>query len=229
MSAPSATSAIMASNPRQSAAQPIRSPAYPLIRSARLEDIDAILVLHQEAFADKFGGAFGANDIARGCAALATAWRRQGEPALRGMLVAEWEQEIIGTTTLRTREMAYDDGGMTEQAFQQVLGLWSATRSIFALSLLSHRIRRDEGFITDVAVQSAWRRRGIARLLLVHAESAARLRQKRYLGLYVAASNPGAIALYESSGFARAWIRRSWLARLFFGQREWLYMRKGLV
>jgi ribosomal protein S18 acetylase RimI-like enzyme len=192
-------------------------------------DVNAILALHREAFADKFGSAFGANGLMRGSKALAEAWNRQGSRALRGMFVAEWQRHIIGTATLRTWAMGEDDSAATEFAFQQVLGLWGATRSIFVLSLLSHRIARREGFITDVAVLPAFRRRGVARIVLGYAEEEARRLQKHYLGLYVSSANTGAIALYQCEGFYQAAVRRSWLTRLFLGQRVWIYMRKNLI
>lgn len=199
------------------------------IRPARVEDIHRILLLHKEAFADKFGGAFGANGAARGMVALAVAWQHQGLQALQGMFVAEWQQRVVGTITLRTWEMADNDPGATERAFQQVLGLWGATRSIFALSLLSHRVSRHEGFITDVAVLANFRRQGIGSALLTRIEDEGRLRHRHYLGLYVSSSNTAAINLYRNAGFYRSHTRRSWLTRLFFGQREWIYMRKDLL
>jgi ribosomal protein S18 acetylase RimI-like enzyme len=210
--------------PERSSIQPALT-----IRPANAQDINTVLTLHQEAFADKFGSAFGARGLERGKAALARAWTRQGNRALRGMFVAEWQQQVIGTATLRTWEMGDDDGAITESAFQQELGLWGATRSIFVLSLLSHRITQHEGFITDVAVLAPFRRCGVASALLSRLEETARLQHKRYLGLYVSRNNQDAIALYQRTGFCQSHIRRSWMTRLCFGQREWLYMRKDLL
>lgn len=198
------------------------------VRPAVLDDINPILDLHCEAFADKFGGAFGTKGMARGVAAMSIAWRRQGIAALRGMLVAEWQGQVIGTTMLRTCEMGQDQTGTVELAFQQTLGLWGATRSIFALSLLSHPIGRGEGFITDVAVLKPFRRRGVAHALLLAAEQQARVQYKNYLGLYVSSQNHGAQRLYEQMNFRRVYVRRSWMTRLIFGQRDWVYMRKPL-
>src|SRR6476661_4264390 len=72
------------------------------IRPARMSDIYPMLSLHREAFADKFGAAFGTRGMARGIEAMAEAWRRQGSAALRGMLVAYADDQVVGTTTLRT-------------------------------------------------------------------------------------------------------------------------------
>lgn len=208
--------------------------SYPLlatlrIRPASLQDINAILVLHSEAFADKFGSAFGSNGTNRGIIALSTAWQRQGERALRGMFLAELHEEIVGTSTLRTWETRCEDNATTELAFHQVLGLWGAIRSTFALSLLNHTIDRNEGFVTDVAVHSCCRRRGIASGLLRHIEQEAQQQRKRFLGLYVSSNNTGARALYQRLGFYNVRIRSSWLTRLIFGQGKWVYMRKDII
>ncbi|MFO7170122.1 MAG: GNAT family N-acetyltransferase [Chloroflexota bacterium] len=199
------------------------------IRPARMDDIYPILRLHREAFADKFGAAFGANGAARGIEAMAEAWRRQGISALRGMIVAVADGEVIGTISLRTWEMGNDSSGAAELAFHQVLGIWGALRSIFALSLLDHQIERGEGYITDVAVHGRYRRRGVARALLARAEEDARLRNKRYLGLYVSAANSAARRLYTRAGFAERQVRRSWLAGWVLRQHKWIYMRKDLT
>jgi len=199
------------------------------IRPAQMSDIYSILGLHREAFADKFGAAFGSKGMARGVEAMAEAWRRQGNSALRGMLVAEADGQLIGTITLRTWEMGSDNTGAAEIAFQQVLGVWGAIRSIFALSLLDHQIDRAEGYITDVAVLAAYRRRGVAQALLARAEEEARIRRKRYLGLYVSATNSGAQQLYWRAGFVERRIRRSLLAAWVLHQHAWIFMRKDLI
>jgi ribosomal protein S18 acetylase RimI-like enzyme len=198
------------------------------IRPARMDDIYPILGLHREAFADKFGAAFGARGAARGIEAMAEAWRRQGMSALRGMLVAYADGHVIGTITLRTWEMGSDNTGAAEMAFHQVLGPWGALRSIFALSLLDHPIDRNEGYITDVAVLGPYRRRGVAQALLARTEEDARLRRKRFLGLYVSAANQAARRLYQRASFVESRTRYSLLAGWLLHQHKWIYMRKDI-
>lgn len=198
------------------------------VRPARMEDIYPILGLHSEAFADKFGVAFGVQGTKLGIEAMAEAWRRQGSAALRGMLVAVVGDDVVGTTTLRTWEMGMDDSATAEMAFQRVLGVWGAFRSIFALSLLDHQIAREEGYVTDVAVHSDYRRRGVARALLARAEEDARNRRKRMLTLYVAASNSGARSLYRQLGFVDVRTRHSFMTALLLKRWGWVFMRKLL-
>ncbi len=200
------------------------------VRTAHVNDIAEVLALHRFAFADKFGSAFGAGQAAldRGVAALALAWSHKGGRMLRGMLVAERDGVVVGTLTLRTWEMGDGESETIEYAFQQVLGLWGTMRSLFVLSLLTHRVGRFEGYITDVAVHQQYRRQGVAQALLAVAERTARQQRRHYLGLYVSNSNTGAHRLYEQAGFHVARVQKSWMTRLLFGQRNWLYMRKNL-
>ena len=61
----------------------------------------------------------------------------------------------------------------------------------------------DEGYITNIAVESAYRRQGIARELLQVFERFARGNNLAFLTLEVRASNAPAIALYTKLGFAQ--------------------------
>src|SRR5437870_5439053 len=70
---------------------------------------------------------------------------------------------------------------------------------------------------------------GVAQALLFRAEEDARLRRKRFLGLYVSAANYGARQLYLRTGFVEHRKRRSLLAGWLLHQRIWLYMRKDVV
>lgn len=199
-----------------------------IIRAAQLDDIYNILSLHREAFSDKFGAAFGLRGSDLGVEAMAEAWRRQGVLALRGMLVAVLDQHIVGTISMRTSDSIGDNNGAAEHAFHQVLGHWRALRSIMVLSILDHHIDQAEAYITDVAVLHAFRRRGIAHSMLERVEQEARNHGKRYLGLYVSASNSTARRLYELHGFYQQRSRYSFLSACMLREPKWFYMRKDL-
>ncbi len=80
-----------------------------------------------------------------------------------------------------------------------------------------------------MAVLGPYRRRGVARALLARAEDEARIRRKRYLGLYVSGSNQAAQQLYLRAGFFNHHVRRSLWAGLILHQRTWVFMRKDLI
>lgn len=195
-----------------------------VLRPACLSDIEPMLALQAEAFADKFVAAFGRRGIERGVAALIRTHQLQGASSLQGMHVAVYAERVVGTITMRTSEMHIDDGGAVEQAFLRELGTWGTIRAMHALSQLDHRIDRDEGYITDVAVVADLRRRGIAQAMMHSIIALARDNGKRRLGLYVSASNTSALALYHQLAFREQQVRRSWWNALFLGERRWLYM-----
>ncbi len=62
----------------------------------------------------------------------------------------------------------------------------------------------DEGYIGNVAVRPAFRRRGIADALLHALETLGRERELSFLTLEVRAGNTPAIALYEKNDYVRA-------------------------
>lgn len=208
---------------------PASPPVSPLIRPATLDDVETIVDLHGEAFAAKFGRAFGAAFSRQGAAALAMTWRRQGAAALSGMSVAVLDERIVGTISLRTAHQPLLPEGVAEQVFYQLLGPWRGLRALFALSLLDHRIGRGEGYISDVAVAADYRGRGIGALLLDHVEVLARQRRLQQLSLYVAARNRTAVQLYTRCRFQRKRLRRSLTTWFFYREYGWWFMTKDLV
>ena len=70
-----------------------------------------------------------------------------------------------------------------------------------------------EGEILTLGVAPAWRRRGVARVLLQDLVKRARAGGARRVLLEVAADNTAALALYGSFGFARQGIRRNYYRR----------------
>lgn len=194
------------------------------IRPAHMDDVEPMLALQAQAFNDKFTAAFGRKGAERDMAALIRTHRLGGATTLQGMHVALLGERIVGTITMRTTDMCVDDGTAMEQAFLRELGTWGTMRAMHALSQLDHRIGRDEGYLTDVAVVEDLRRCGIAQAMLRYTMQLARVAGKRRLGLYVSASNHKAIALYEQLEFEKQRVQRSWWSAFLLGERRWIYM-----
>ena len=71
-------------------------------------------------------------------------------------------------------------------------------------------VAADEGYITNVAVDPACRRQGVANQLLQVFDSFARGNHLAFLTLEVRPSNAAAIALYQGFGFTEAGRRRNY-------------------
>ena len=67
----------------------------------------------------------------------------------------------------------------------------------------------DEGYITNVAVASKFRRCGIAQNLLKKIIAFAQSQRLSFISLEVRASNAAAISLYEKFGFEKVGLRRN--------------------
>jgi len=70
-------------------------------------------------------------------------------------------------------------------------------------ALVNYRQGSRRGRLYTISVGREFQRRGIARQLMAAAEASARRRGCRFMRLEVRADDAGAIALYESSGYAR--------------------------
>ena len=86
----------------------------------------------------------------------------------------------------------------------------TAMRGQTVLGYLGMHHILDEGHITNLAVDPACRRQGVARILLTALIAHARERNFVFLTLEVRASNQAAIALYGGLGFTRAGLRKGY-------------------
>jgi len=68
----------------------------------------------------------------------------------------------------------------------------------------------DEGYIGDVAVAAAYRRRGIADLLLQRLKQEGESRNLSFITLEVRESNAPAIALYEKNGYRKVSVMKDY-------------------
>ncbi len=200
------------------------------VRLATAEDDPAISALVVDGFLDKFRPIFGS----------------RVDRALR--IMERWvtlEHASGGVTSLVTEgysssEIAGSVGVRTSPSHEDILarGLWRALnrnlglpRTLWATTLLSYpRYSYDasEAYVERLVVSPAFRRRGIAKLLLAAAEDLARESGKETVGLHVSGNNLAALRLYEAEGYKQVGCQRSLLTSYLLGIREWLYLRKGL-
>jgi tRNA threonylcarbamoyladenosine biosynthesis protein TsaB len=86
----------------------------------------------------------------------------------------------------------------------------------------------DEAEILTICTRPAFRQKGHAKLLMQHMESLLRKDGVKSLFIEVAVSNPAALALYASSGFKEAGLRKNYYERSDGTREDALIMRKGL-
>ena len=200
------------------------------VRLATAEDDPAISALVVDGFLDKFRPIFGA----------------RMDQALR--IMERWvvlEHASGGVTSLVTEgysssEIVGSVGVRTSPSREDVLarGLWRALnrnlglpRTLWATTLLSYpRYSYDasEAYVERLVVSPAFRRRGIARLLLAAAEDLARKSGKETVGLHVSGNNLPALRLYENEGYEEIHRQRSYMTGYFLNIRDWLYLKKEL-
>ncbi len=82
----------------------------------------------------------------------------------------------------------------------------------------------DEGHIMNIAVESNYRRRGIARQIMDEMIRIGEERGIRSFTLEVRESNIGAIALYEKRGFTLAGVRKKYYGGKEDARIYWLYL-----
>lgn len=86
----------------------------------------------------------------------------------------------------------------------------------------------DEATLLNVVTHPDWRRRGIARELLLYALEALRQQGTCVIFLEVRVSNAGAIALYRQLGFVECGLRRGYYPAAD-GREDALVMQRSLV
>ena len=86
----------------------------------------------------------------------------------------------------------------------------TAMRGQTVLGYLGMHHILDEGHITNLAVGPAYRREGVARMLLLELIAYARERNFAFLTLEVRASNQAAATLYSGLGFVQAGLRKGY-------------------
>ena len=118
--------------------------------------------------------------------------------------------EAIATLERRCFADPWSEDGIREELDNPCAAFLVATEGDCVVGYVGCHHIAGEGYITNVAVDPACRRRGIARALLTHALDA--WSDLSRVTLEVRVSNAAAIALYEGLGFTRDGIRPKFYA-----------------
>jgi ribosomal protein S18 acetylase RimI-like enzyme len=201
------------------------------MRLATLADVNRIVAIHADAFHDTFVAAFGRKQYHVGLCVMADVWRRQGAIGLQGMWVAEIDGYVVGTITMRARGGAHwlPAHIPVEWLFIKALGVVRGLYALNALSFIEHNITTNELYITDVAVDQRFLRRGVGRAMLTHALAYAERQQLGLVSLYVGAANQPAIALYQGIGFYVTNTHHSLMGWCLLRQLRWLLLRRTVA
>lgn len=200
------------------------------MRQATLADVDRIVAIHADAFHRTFVAAFGRTQYRVGLRVMADVWRRQGAMGLQGMWVAEVDGYVVGTVTMRSRSAYWLPPNIpVEWLFIRALGVVRGLYALNALSFIEHHITNNELYVTDVAVDQSYQRRGVGRAMLTHAIAYAERHQLGVVSLYVDAANHPALALYQGLGFYVAHTHHSFMGWFLLHQMRWLFLRRTIV
>lgn len=183
-----------------------------MVRPAVRDDLDGLAALATEAFAAKYGPAFGP-DARAGVRALVGA--ALGHPDMR-ILVAHLDGRLAGVVQLVLGPGPAD--AAVQRALVEAVGAARTARASLVLGLLRPpRVSAERAYLDSLAVAPWARRRGVARALVQECGHHAREARKGAVVLLVTADNAPALALYADMGFRTIARKRWWLARIAFG------------
>lgn len=200
------------------------------VRAAQPEDDSGIAALVVDGFVDKFRPIFGRR-MDRSVKIMERWVRLEHRVGgVRSLVVEDRAtSEIAGAVGVRTEPS--DDEALARglwEALRHNLGFLRASWSATLLSYPRYTAQPYEAYVERLVVAPAYRRQGMARVLLGEAEAFARETGKETIGLHVSGSNLPALRLYEDEGYKEVDRQRSWLTSRFLGIRDWIYLRKVL-
>ena len=197
-----------------------------VVRLATVEDMPRVGEVLVEGFSHKFGVVFGQR-IDRAPGVIAQIERLRFERGLCTLFVAQMDGRVVGVLDLSGRRERLSDLWGQLQVMLRGVGPLYTLRATVGLALLHEETVENTAYVSDVAVATDFRGRGIGWRLLESAEGWAQAHGKGSLSLHVVASNR-ARHLYERFGFRLEKRIEEWLADRLFGIRAWLYMVKPL-
>ena len=187
-----------------------------IVEGLEARHVDEALRVVHDAFAEKFRIGFrDADDLRR-------LFRDSVDTT--SCLSALVDGQFAGLLTIRTdgQEFYRLNMGALFTRFSPLRAL----RMLLNLLLLTEGTKADEFVVDSLAVDPAYRGRGVGTALLQKAEERAMSMGKRTMSLGVVGENAGAIRLYERVGYRRTHTWDGYLVRLATGSAEVHRMEK---
>ena len=187
-----------------------------IVEGLEARHVDEALRVVHDAFAEKFRIGFrDADDLIR-------LFRDSVDTT--NCLSALVDGQFAGLLTIRTdgQEFYHLNMGALFTRFSPLRAL----RILLNLLLLADELKGDEFVVETLAVDLAYRGRGVGTALLRKAEERARSMGKYTMSLGVVGENAGAIRLYERVGYRRTYTWDGYLVRLATGAAEVHRMEK---
>lgn len=195
------------------------------IRPFETKDIDEVIEILTWSFQNKFQNLTGLS-----MEKLPDFVKRTGvilsEP-FEGYFVAEEEKKILGVMVLEWKNQIRPKEKI-KILDPAKYGLWPTLKFLFGLLLLSSSQKKGECYIEHIAVRADARGKGVGSSLLEYGRSFAQSKGFSKYSLHVAATNKGAVRLYERVGFRTVELKKSMLTKWLFDIGKWHYMTASI-
>lgn len=139
-------------------------------------------------------------------------------------------REVDIAAVLRVERASYDFPWSAGNFHDSIRAGYSAWVYEAGGEIIGHAVLMSaagEAHLLNITVSSDWRRQGLGRALLNHMLDTAKTYRATVVFLEVRPSNPGAIALYEQSGFEAIALRKGYYPAQD-GREDALVMRRFL-
>ena len=194
------------------------------IRHYKIEDYDEVVSIMVDSFSSKFNAMTSLpNDKTKELIkALGTA-----NQFIYKCHIAEINHKIAGMMLLKWQNQGKPSKSNRRNIINTIrtFGLSNVIKVTLGLSFLDNDVRANECYVEMIAVKEAYRGYGIGTELLRYGRAMVMADPKlEEYTLHVAKSNTGAAKLYEHLGFTTQSVTNSFITRLFYNERTWLYM-----
>lgn len=197
-----------------------------VIRDFKPKDVIDVVNIKVESFGSKAGKLY--RDQPEKFKKMILEVFNKNEP--NGLIVAEFNGSIIGYIKLSSKHLAIKKNRIKWFNFISKFGFFTTIGFLISYIILeTSLLRKNECYISQIAISSEGRGKGIGTKLLTAGEEKCRLNNNiDYYTLHVMSENRRAYKLYKRVGFYDKKIVKFPLLKKFIGYSSAIYMEKTL-